>query len=266
MNYPKIIDCHSHIYPDSIAEKAIQNVGHFYNVPMQNLKGSAKDLLKSGNEINVQKYIIHSVATSVSQVQSINNFIAKETSLHPEFVGYCTLHPDMTEEAIINELERIKTLNLKGIKLHADFQRFDIDDPRAENIYRNVDETLPILFHAGDNRFDYSSPERLAKMAKKYSKITCIAAHFGGYCRWSDIDVYDGLDNVYFDTSSSLFKLPDLMAKDILKHLGIEKFMFGCDFPMWTHKEELERFLKLGLTSQQNEDILYNNAIRILNL
>lgn len=266
MNYPEIIDCHSHIYPKKIAEKAILSVGDFYNVPMNNLKGTSEDLLNSGKEINVKKYIVHSIATSVAQVQSINNFIATEASLHPEFVGYCTLHPDMTEQEIINELGRIKSLNLKGIKLHPDFQRFDIDDPRAENIYRNVDESLPILFHTGDDRFDYSSPERLARMAKKYPKITCIAAHFGGYCRWSDIDVYDGIGNVFFDTSSSLFKLPDLMAKDIIKHLGYEKFMFGCDFPMWTHKGELERFLKLGLTQQQNEDILSNNAKRILNL
>ena len=124
---------------------------------------------------------------------------------------------------------------------------------------------MPILFHAGDDRFDYSAPQRLAKVAK-IPKNDGDSGPFRGYCRWSEIDAYDGLDNVYFDTSSSLFKLPEIMAKDILKHLGYERFMFGTDFPMWTHKEELERLLALGLPDSVYEDILYNNAKRILKI
>lgn len=265
MDYFKIIDSHAHIYPKKIAQKAIQNIGKFYDVEMNNDKGTSEDLIESGKEINVVKYIVHSTSTTVNQVKSINDFISSEVKKHKEFIGFATLHPDMEEEEIYNEIQRIKQIGLKGIKLHPDFQRFDIDDNRAEKIYRNVG-SLPILFHTGDDRFDYSSPERLSKMAKKYPHMLSIAAHFGGYCRWSEIDVYDGLDNVFFDTSSSLFKLPDLMAKDILKHLGYERFMFGVDFPMWRHKAELERFLNLNLSDNTNEDILFNNAKRILNI
>lgn len=265
MNYPKIIDTHAHIYPQKIAAKAISNIGNFYDVKMNSDKGTSEDLLESGKQTNVEKYIVCSTSTSVHQVKNINDFIASQVQKHKEFIGFATLHIDMEEEEIYNEIQRIKSVNLKGIKLHPDFQRFDIDDPRAEKIYRNIGQ-LPILFHAGDDRFDYSAPQRLAKVAKKFPKMTAIAAHFGGYCRWSEIDAYDGLDNVYFDTSSSLFKLPEIMAKDILKHLGYERFMFGTDFPMWTHKEELERLLSLGLPDSVYEDILYNNAKRILKI
>ncbi len=266
MDYPQIIDTHAHIYPKKIAEKAIRNISDFYSVPMQSMRGTAEDLLESGAEIGTKKYVVHSTATTVEQVVSINNFIANEIKKHNEFIGFATLHPDMTEEEAYNEVERIKTLGLKGIKLHADFQRFDIDEPRAENLYRAINGTLPVLFHAGDDRFDYSSPERLARAAKKFPNMLCIAAHFGGYCRWSEIDAYDGLNNMYFDTCSSLFKLPDLMAKDIISHLGHDRFMFGTDFPMWRHKDELERFLRLKLSDKINEDILSKNAIRVLGI
>lgn len=266
MPYQKIIDIHNHIYPKKIAQKAISNIGKFYNVPMNSDKGAAEDLLESGSQINVEKYVVHAVSTTVHQVSAINDFIADECSKHKEFIGYATLHPDMTNGQVEKEIERVLKKGFKGIKLHPDFQRFDIDDKKADKIYDIAQDTLPILFHTGDDRFDYSSPERLAKTAKKFPKLKCIAAHFGGYTRWSEIDVYDGIENVFFDTSSSLFKLPDLMAKDILKHLGYEKFMFGTDFPMWTHKEELQRFLKLGLKDSINEDILYNNAKRILEI
>lgn len=262
----KIIDTHAHIYPKKIAEKAVTTIGNFYDKEMENSNATSEDLLISGKEINVNKYVVCSTATTVKQVQSINNFIVEEVKKHKEFIGFATLHPDMEEEDIFNEVQRIINMNLQGIKLHPDFQLFDIDEKRAEKIYRACNDKLPILFHTGDDRFDYSSPLRLAKIAKKYPHLQCIAAHFGGYNRWSEIDSYDKLDNIFFDTSSSLFKLDYLMAKDIIKHIGYEKFMFGCDFPMWNHKAELERFLNLNFNDKINEDILSNNAQRILNI
>ena len=89
--YPKIIDIHAHIYPQQIAQKAISSIGDFYNVKMQNDKGTALDLIESGSEVNVEKYIVHSVATSVNQVPIINDFLAKRLrstrnlSLSPRF-------------------------------------------------------------------------------------------------------------------------------------------------------------------------------------
>ena len=42
--------------------------------------------------------------------------------------------------------------------------------------------------------------------------------------------------------------------------------MFGVDFPMWDHEEELERYKKLGLSDQDNEMILYKNAEKLLGI
>ena len=40
--------------------------------------------------------------------------------------------------------------------------------------------------------------------------------------------------------------------------------IWGTDFPMWDHKEELERFFSLGLTEEENEKILCRNAEKVL--
>ena len=42
--------------------------------------------------------------------------------------------------------------------------------------------------------------------------------------------------------------------------------LFGTDYPMWNPKEELERFMQMQLTDAEREDILWNNAQRILQL
>ena len=51
----------------------------------------------------------------------------------------------------------------------------------------------------------------------------------------------------------------------IEKH-GVEKFLFGTDYPMWNHKEELERFSKLPLSEEEKQMILYRNASNLLDL
>ncbi len=262
----KIIDIHAHIYPEKIAKKAVESIGSFYGISMVGGNGTSENLIASGGKIGVEKYVVHSTATKPEQVESINNFICGECKLHGEFIGFATLHPDMTEEEIAKEVERVKGMGLHGIKLHPDFQRFFIDEDRAEKIYRQVEGKLPILFHTGDPRYDFSSPLRMSRVAKRHPNLISIGAHFGGYGRWDEVEVYKGLDNMFFDTSSTLFKLPGEQARKIIKMLGIEKFMFGVDFPMWEHDKELERFYGLRLSDSDNEKILYQNALRFLSL
>lgn len=259
----RIADAHCHIFPPKIAQKAVASIGSFYENAMLGT-GLADDLLTSGATIGVEKYLVCSTATRPGQVRSINDFIFEECHKHQEFVGFATLHPQY--EDVAGELARIVELGLRGIKLHPDFQEFDIDDPCAMELYRGAQQAgLPILFHMGDVRYDYSAPLRLANVAKAFPGLTCIAAHFGGYQRWEDAQRYLGLQpNIYYDTSSSLFVLSPDDALRLIEHFGADRFLFGTDYPMWLHQQELERFLALPLTEEQREDIFWNNFERLL--
>ena len=74
MSYP-IIDCHCHIYPDRIADKAVEGISKFYDLPMS-YNGRATSLIDEGEKIGVKHNIIFSVATTPKQVSSINSFIS----------------------------------------------------------------------------------------------------------------------------------------------------------------------------------------------
>lgn len=262
----EIIDAHSHIYPDKIAEKASHSISEFYGITMNNQQGTVENLLKNGKEAGVSRFIVHSCATTVHQVHSINEFILKEMQKHKEFIGFITLHPDMERDAIASEISWSIDNGFKGIKLHPDFQKFFIDEDNARKIYDEAQKKLPILFHTGDKRFEYSKPARLARIAKEYPELTVIGAHFGGYSCWEQIECYKNLGNVYLDTSSSLKFLSKEEAKNIIDFFGAKWFFFGVDFPMWNHKEELERFLNLDLTEEQRQLILSKNIKRVLNI
>ena len=256
----RIIDAHTHIFPHKIAAKAANSIGEFYNVPMSS-EGSVERLLESGAQIGTERYLVCSTATRPEQVQSINDFVAAECDAHPEFFGLGTLHPHFGEN--LAEIERILSLGLHGIKFHPDFQTFDIDDPAMMPVYEALEGRLPILFHMGDDRYDYSAPARLVKVAKAFPRLQLQAAHFGGYRRWQEADVYEDCPNIFFDTSSALFMLSPHEAAKLIRKFGHQRFLFGTDFPMWDHREELERFMTIPLTEAEREDIFANNFERI---
>lgn len=161
-----IIDAHAHIFPDKIAKKATDAIGDFYGIQMTESAGTPDVLLQEGRLAGITKFVVHSTATTVKQVENINKYIVSETEAHPEFIGFMTLHPDMDEEDMDSEIRFAISHGIRGVKLHPDFQKFAIDEPRAEKIYKTLDGRLPILFHTGDKRYNFSNPERLAKIAK----------------------------------------------------------------------------------------------------
>lgn len=259
-----IIDAHAHIYPEKIAEKATAAIGDFYDASMR-YHGHMQELIESGKKIGVDKFLVHSTATKAAQVESINNFIISSVNAEPLFVGYGTIHPDY--ENFEAELKRIKGAGLKGVKLHPDFQHFAVDADCMDPIYEVlVAEKMPVLVHAGDCRYDYSQPHRIAHLLEKHPSLDVIAAHFGGYTQWAESEECLCGKRVWFDTSSTTWKLPAEDANRMLKKHGYEKFFFGSDFPMWDHEGEVERLKKYDISSSQMEMIMGENARQFLGL
>jgi predicted TIM-barrel fold metal-dependent hydrolase len=262
----EIINAHAHIYPEKIAEKATTTIGIFYDIKMQMPAGTPDRLIEDGERAGVSRFVVHSVATTAHQVRSINEFIKRECEKHPEFIGFITLHQDLTEEEITSEIDLAIENGMRGIKLHPDFQKFNIDDEGVEKFYRAARGKLPILLHMGDDRYDYSAPRRLVNMARKYPDQIFIAAHFGGYRCWDEASIYKGLDNIYFDTCSSLMFITPKRARELIDLFGVDRFFFATDFPMWDAVGELERFNKIPMTDTEREMILAGNIKRLLNL
>lgn len=259
-----VIDAHAHIFPDKIAEKAVEGIGSFYDLKMR-FDGKVSTLLDIGARVGVDKFIVQSVATTPAQVQHINDFIAESVRQYPDkLIGFCTIHPDFPD--IEGEIDRAEKMGLKGVKIHPDFQRFCIDDEKALRIYRHIEGRLPILVHTGDFRYEYSKPRRMARVLDMFPKLDVIGAHFGGWSEWQDVaEAYKGR-RIYVDTSSSLYELPPERARMLIDTFGVDYVLFGTDYPMWNAEEELKYIDKIPLTAEEKEKILHKNAERLLGL
>ena len=161
-----------------LRKRRLTGIEAFYGIDVQN-NGRLENLLKTADDAGVDKVVIHSPATTPHQVTSINNFIYECTQKYPDrVIGFMTMHPDF--ENINQEVERCIGLGLKGLKLHPDFQRFNIDDKKALYIYEAIAGRLPLLVHTGDFRYQWSKPYRMAKVMEGVS----VNDGYRGSFRW----------------------------------------------------------------------------------
>lgn len=258
-----VIDSHCHIYPTKIAKPAVESTGRFYDMTALG-DGTVNSLLALGEKVGIDRFVVQSVATTPHQVKSINEFIAKEVSIFPDkLIGLGTMHPESDD--LKGDLAHIKQLGLHGVKLHADIQKFRIDDPLCFKIYELCEkESLPVLMHTGDHRFDYSNPDRLIPVLNTFKNLTVIGAHLGGWSVWDEaVEKLSDYENFYVDSSSSLYELPIDRATEIIRAYGVDKVLFGSDFPVFSPDVELERFMALPLTDDEKRMILSENVLNL---
>ena len=254
----RVADAHTHIYKPKIADKASVAIGDFYEQPMDEPTPVSASLLRNGAQVGCENFLVCSAATTVEQVDSINHFIAQECAQNPSFVGLGTAHPDLADpDALVQQL---RELGLHGIKLHPDFQHFFIDDERMMPTYRALEQAgLAVMFHVGDERYDFSAPEGVLRVLERFPGLRVHAAHFGCCRIWKRRPIVLAGAPVVYDTSSMLAWASVEEALELVDTLGVEKLMWGTDFPMWGHLDEMERLLVLGLSADDNRAILYDN-------
>ena len=262
-----IIDTHIHAFDEKIAEKAILKLSEISGI-LPSTDGTVTDAKRVLLNSKVDYGVILPVATKPTQQQTINNW-AKE-QYKESIISFGTVHPQAND--LLDELERIKHMGLKGVKIHNDYQNVFIFDDCNLKMYKRMEElNLPVVFHMG---YDPASPTihrampyDLIWLHEKYPKLKIIAAHMGGLYAWESVLFHlAGTDNIYLDTAFVANRLSISLFNDILKKHGADRVLFGSDLPWSTPQRELEQIYKSNLSSSQIDKILYRNAVEILEL
>ena len=262
---PSLIDVHTHIYPDAIANKAAQSVRKFYELDGTSLDGTVSTLLRHGEQAGIDKFVVLPVALTPERTRHINDYILSQTAAEPRFLGFGTVHAE--QENLTDEVQYILDHGLHGVKMHPDSQVFPIDDPRLFPMYEMLEGKHPVILHIGDPRYDYSHPARLRKVIDNFPRLQVVAAHFGGYQLYEiAADLLKDAENCFFDTSSSLMFMEPGTPERLINLYGAERFMYGTDYPMWDPVEEVRNFLNLKLTANQKEQIAHKTAEALFGL
>ena len=257
----KIIDFHAHIFNPKIAHLAIANLEQHYGMPWQ-CKGTFTDMKEEMDKSLFYKAVIFSTPTKPTQVVINNDFLFDLRD--DRFIIFGSVHPDF--EDVAYEIQRIKNHGLHGFKFHPDFQAFNIDDDKALFMYEKIGEDYPIVLHVGDEKLDFSNPERLSRVLEKFPTHKFVAAHMGGYSVWEKEAKSLVGKNVWFDTSSTMHRVPPEKMVQMIRSHGADKVLFGTDYPAVSLKWEVERIEALSLTEEEKEAIFFGNAEKLLGL
>lgn len=255
----KIIDFHTHVFHPKVAHLAIDKLENHYGYKWQ-CTGTIEDLEQ--NLDSVYRAVVFATPTKPEQTQINNNYLMGIKN--EKLIVFGSLHPDY--EDVEGEIKRVKENGLSGFKFHPDFQGFDVDSEKALEMYEKIGPDYPIMLHIGDKKFNHSAPKRLEKVLDIFPKHKFIAAHLGGYSTWDDEGKCLIGKKLWIDTSSALMFLTPERATEIIKNHGVDKVLFGSDYPSVTVEKELEFFNKLKLTKREKEKILYKNAEKLLKL
>lgn len=267
-----IIDFHTHLFPDAIAERCIETLEGESNTKAQ-ISATVQGLIDSMKQHHIDYSVVLPIVTHPKQFDSINRFAAEINGKHGIF-SLGSIHPE--NENIREKLEYIKSLGLKGVKLHPDYQGPYIDDAGYIEIIRGcMDLDLICVIHAG---LDIGKPypihcppdrmymvlQEVLKDCKKDSKI--VLAHMGGYLQWQLVEECLVGQNVYFD----LAFCKDVIDRDVLIRIienhGSNRILYATDSP-WAKQDDMVEYVKgLPLDEEDKENIFYKNAVRLLEM
>lgn len=260
----KYFDVHAHIFPPNIAGKVIDALESYYGYAWEGT-GLEEDLLAGMDAAGVERTVVFSSATKPEQVVAINNYLAGAQRAHPDrFYAFGTLHPAYAE--FRGEIARMRDLGLHGLKFHPDFQKFLIDDPRMMKIYECIGSSMPVLFHIGDYRTEYSSPERLARVIAEFPELKVIAAHLGGYSEWDEAWKHLIGKPLWLDTSSCVPRLPVAEARKIILAHGIDRVLFASDYPAVRAQQAIDDVRSFGFSAGENDKIFHRNAEKLFGM
>lgn len=264
----RCIDFHAHIFPDTLAPKAIASLveggKHLY---LPNTDGTKDGLIKFMDESGVDISVNMPVLTKQTQTVKTNEFAA--ASVSDRIKAFGGIYP--TEEFYKQDIDFVVSLGLPGIKLHAEYQNFIVDEPKMLKIYDYAfSKGLMILQHAGfDPAFEppfRSNPKMFANAMKQLGGGTMIAAHFGGQSQWDEVEKYIVGTDIYIDTAMGFDYYSKEQFMRIVKNHGSDKVLFGTDSPWSNAKKEKETLLSLPISDEDKENILHKNAERLLGI
>lgn len=262
-----VIDFHTHCFPEKIAKRAIEKLSYVSGGLKYYTDATKTGLEESMKNEGVDASVVLSIATNEHQQASVNDFAASIDNKKNIF-AFGSVFPDAKNAT--EELERIKSLGLLGVKFHPEYQGFFADDEKMRPIYKKISELgLITVFHAG---YDYGyktpfhcMPENL-KNALKWFDSPVVAAHWGGLGAGEGvIEKLCGLD-LYFDTSFGYSQMPRSMAMQIVEKHGTDRLLFATDSPWHTASLEMRFLDTLELSESEKEKILSGNAKKLLGI
>ncbi|MBI2441094.1 MAG: amidohydrolase family protein [Lentisphaerae bacterium] len=260
----KVIDFHTHAFPDDLAPRAMASVGAKSDVPAA-LDGTVSALLRSMDSAGVERSVICSIATKPTQFRGILDWSRKVRS--ERLIMFPSIHPAAPDA--LSQIKAVHAEGFLGVKLHPYYQDFDLDEPRLEPIYDCLQEYGLMAFcHTGFDvafpRVRRADPARIWKVATKFPGLKFIATHLGAWEDWQEAERLLIGKNIRLEMSFSIPYLGAAETRRLLLAHPADYLLFGTDSPWADQAEDIRRVQALNLPLEREQKLFYDNARGLL--
>ena len=277
-----IIDVHAHVSNHSLYGLHVKSA-------------TIRDLEACAKQYGISKIFLMATYFPYKGSGVFNSDLLEKVAGNSLFSVFGSLDVTNNYASGLNELENL-AFNKKicGIKLYPGYQPFNCSSEKMNHVYELAQRhNLPVVFHCGelhhccpvearsykcagachidDNQF-LAEPLRMLETARAYPDLKIILSHLGNPYFAQTREVMRSCANVYTDvsgqflsgTSEDSLSYRIELKNELLKFLdlpdGLERIMFGTDFPIQSYKDSLELVEMLDLSRNEKRKILYMNA------
>jgi len=276
-----IIDCHTHIFPEEVRIdrgafcKSDEGFASIYEQPKAKVIG-VEDLIASMDDSGVDRSVICGFPWSHPDLCSLQNrYLLESASRYPNrlivFVSLLFSNPDWSER----ELDRALKGGARGVGEIA-FYRDEMTSGDIQSmkpiLTRMERERVPLLLHANETIGHFypgkgKTPlERFYELILSFPSLPVILAHWGGGFPFYELmpEVAKAMTSVYYDTAASPFLYSRKIYAIATEIVGVEKILFGTDFPLISPRRYYQELEASGLSKQDREKILGLNFSRLI--
>ncbi|MFC1824675.1 amidohydrolase family protein [Thermodesulfobacteriota bacterium] len=299
-----IIDAHTHTYPSAeIGGQALGSDGYGYSgttmeleeamrqsnisqavmaafTPTLEMKKANIAKLSSNLSVDERKKAVAEINKKmITRMERRNSWACKAAIDNRNLAALIGVDLLQNRDEMVEEVEtKVKTFGAKGLKLHPIFNEFNPWDKKMWPVYSKAQELeIPILFHSGVSEFSgydssYSHPDQFEDIANSFPDLTIVLAHLGKGFFKEAVELANRCTNIFYDTSACFSEPGQDIEKltkeirDIIKKIGIERVMFGSDWPWFNPSNDIAIIRNMELNDHEKSLILGLNAKKIYKL
>jgi predicted TIM-barrel fold metal-dependent hydrolase len=228
----------------------------------------------------VEKAVLLPIACARARQDPVssNEQVAELCGRSERFIGFASVDP--LELGAPKELESVvKQLGLKGLKLDAAMQDFDLNDPRVFEVYASAAALgIPVLHHTGmswapGSAMEQSQPILLEKAIRRFPNLNFVLAHWGWPWVWEATALALKYRNVILDTSCLYYDSPkeffrfvfsQQIPSTLIERSLRNQVVFGSNYPRVEIKNMVKALKSLPFSEGFLEKVFRTNAERLL--
>jgi len=272
---PPIIDAHVHIFPRNISA-AIHKWFDSNAWPIRYRLTSSRifDFLLSRG---IEHIIALQYAHKPGIAGYLNQYMAEKClEYHNRVTGMATVFPGEDNAGII--LQQAFDSGLKGVKLHAHVQCFDMNAEYMNCLYECCQKNdKPIVMHVGRepksaayncDPYQLCSAAKLERVVRDFPELKICVPHLGFDEMAAYRELIEKYDNLWLDTTMVITDYFPMLEKTDLCHYRANRIMYGSDFPNipYAWDRELKVLSAADIDHTTLRKITCRNAIDFFNL